>query len=86
MTTDRDDKIEATGTAAPPSTAEGLAKLFHESIRVLAPEHGYSTEDFGPWSDVPEKNRNLAVAAMGRVMDLLVSVSQDQEGEPTSGE
>jgi len=57
-----------------PWTAEGLAKLFHETYERLAPQFNYKTrvESAVPWEDVPENNRKLMIA----VCEELLSTGQ----------
>ena len=52
------------------TSAEDIARAFHETYERLAPEHGYETREASakPWDEVPEQNRGLMVAVVG---DLL---------------
>jgi len=54
------------------STAERIAKAFHEAYETLAPEHGYRTREASakPWSEVPADNKDLMVATVQRLLDL----------------
>lgn len=49
---------------------EKLAQLFHELYERLAPAHGYETrrESAKPWSEVPEKNRELMIAVCEEIL------------------
>lgn len=52
---------------------EGLAEMFHEAYERLAPELGYETRANSavPWSEVPEPNRSLMLAAAADVLQRL---------------
>jgi hypothetical protein len=52
------------------TTAERIAKAFHESYERQAPDHGYKTRERSavPWEDVPEDNKSLMKAV---VADLI---------------
>ena len=54
-----------------PWTAEGLAKLFHETYERLAPQFGYKTrtESAVPWEQVPEANRKLMIAVCASLLN-----------------
>lgn len=51
-------------------SAEELARLFHEAYERLAPSFGYQTreESAVPWSQVPERNKQLMIAVAGEVL------------------
>jgi regulator of replication initiation timing len=59
--------------AAAPVSAEGIARLFHDTYERLAPEHGYETREASavPWEDVPDANKSLMVAVAGHVLAAL---------------
>lgn len=70
------------------TTAEALARLFHEAYERLAPEHGYETrrESAVPWEDVPERNRALMVAVAAEIERTFTDlVGQATEFCPTCG-
>lgn len=50
---------------------EYVAKKFHEAYEQLAPDHGYETrkDSAVAWEDVPEKNKNLMIATVKRLLD-----------------
>lgn len=50
---------------------ELVARAFHEAYEELAPSFGYETrrESAKPWTEVPERNRNLMVAVVKRLLD-----------------
>ncbi|MFC8491772.1 hypothetical protein ACFUJU_13415 [Streptomyces sp. NPDC057235] len=52
-------------------TAEEIAQQFHEAYEELAPDHGYETREASrkPWSEVPEQNKGLMIAVVGRLLD-----------------
>lgn len=52
------------------SSAEKLAKEFHETYERLAPEFGYETrkETRVKWEDLPENNKRLMVAVCGELL------------------
>lgn len=47
-----------------------IAKAFHEAYEALAPSHGYETREASakPWEDVPEQNKNLMMATVGKLL------------------
>ncbi|MFD5107113.1 hypothetical protein [Streptomyces cinereoruber] len=53
------------------SRAERIAQRFHEAYEELAPSHGYETREASrkPWADVPEQNKGLMVAVVGRLLE-----------------
>jgi hypothetical protein len=57
------------GAIVPKTTAEFIAAEFHAAYEELAPEHGYETrkESAVPWEQVPEQNRRLMQAVVGRL-------------------
>jgi hypothetical protein len=52
--------------------AEELAQKFHEIYEQLAPSFGYETrkESAKPWSEVPEKNKQLMTAVCAEILKL----------------
>ncbi len=52
-------------------TAENLARRFHETYEVLAPNYGYKTreESRKPWADIPPNNRALMIATADVLLD-----------------
>lgn len=50
--------------------ARQLAQRFHEIYERLAPSFGYETrkESAKPWTDVPERNRNLMIAVCQEIL------------------
>lgn len=61
---------------------EQLAQRFHEAYERLAPSYGYETrkDSAKPWSEVPEKNRNLMTAVCGEMLALLKDDATDTGG------
>ncbi|WP_327376191.1 hypothetical protein OG393_20930 [Streptomyces sp. NBC_01216] len=59
------------GACVMAGSAEEIARSFHEAYEELAPSHGYETREASrkPWSDVPEQNRALMIAVVGRLLD-----------------
>jgi hypothetical protein len=59
--------------ARPHVTDAEVAELFHQAYEALAPLHGYETREASavPWADVPEANRRLMIATVGRVRSEL---------------
>ena len=55
---------------------EALAQRFHEAYERLAPHYHYETrrESAVPWSEVPEPNRSLMVAAAAEVIRTALSI------------
>lgn len=51
--------------------AEATARRFHVAYEALAPTFSYETreESAKPWEDVPEKNRELMIATVYKLMD-----------------
>lgn len=51
--------------------AEAVARAFHETYELLAPEHGYATrkESRVPWSKVPEQNKGLMIEVCRTLLD-----------------
>lgn len=49
---------------------EDVARFFHETYERLAPEFGYETrkDSAKPWSEVPEKNKQLMIAVATEVV------------------
>lgn len=49
---------------APPSPAEKLAQVFHETYELIAPTFAYATREASakPWRQVPVRNRRLMIA------------------------
>jgi hypothetical protein len=45
------------------TTAERIARAFHEAYEIIAPECGYETreESRKPWDQVPARNRELMI-------------------------
>lgn len=45
------------------SDSERIARRFHETYEMLAPEHGYKTRDESavPWEDIPKPNKELMI-------------------------
>lgn len=66
---------KAVALSRPRPTSEQLAQHFHEAYEELAPEHGYKTRTASakPWSDVPQKNKDLMIATCQRLLDTLWS-------------
>jgi hypothetical protein len=62
-----------------PVTAEGIARLFHDTYERLAPEHGYETRKASAvrWEDVPAANKSLMTAVAGHVLAALAGDSGD---------
>jgi hypothetical protein len=64
--------------------AEQIAQAFHERYERLAPSFGYRTREASakPWSEVPERNRNLMVAVAGALVDekVITPCSGDTTG------
>jgi hypothetical protein len=52
------------------STAEEIARAFHEAYEQLAPDFGYRTREASakPWDDVPEQNRRLMIATAAKLL------------------
>lgn len=52
-------------------TAEEIAQQFHEACEELAPSHGYETRETSrkPWSEVPDQNKSLMIAVVGRLLN-----------------
>ena len=52
------------------STAEEIARAFHEAYEQLAPDFGYRTREASakPWDEVPEQNRHLMVATVEKLL------------------
>jgi hypothetical protein len=65
--------------SAPPSSAEGIARAFHEAYERLAPAHGYQTRAASrvPWADVPASNRALMVSVVSELLCRGVLVGRD---------
>jgi hypothetical protein len=53
------------------SSAERIARCFHDAYEELAPEHGYATREASrkPWAQVPQQNRGLMIAVAQRLLD-----------------
>ena len=53
-----------------PSSAEALAKIFHQTYERLAPKFGYKTreESARPWEEVPEENKKLMIAVCAEII------------------
>ena len=53
-----------------PSTAEVIARRFHEEYEHLAPHFHYETrrESAVPWDDVPANNKALMVAVVNALL------------------
>lgn len=51
--------------------AEAVARAFHETYELLAPEHGYKTREASavPWSKVPEQNKGLMIEVARTLLD-----------------
>jgi hypothetical protein len=51
--------------------AEEIAKAFHESYELYAPEFGYRTRDASavPWEQVPAANKGLMVKTARALLD-----------------
>jgi hypothetical protein len=51
--------------------AEQIAQRFHEAYEELAPSHGYETREASrkPWSEVPQNNKSLMIAVVGRLLE-----------------
>jgi hypothetical protein len=61
------------------TTAEALARRFHETYERLAPKYGYETREASakPWEQVPKNNRQLMIAVCAEVgAELLVEAEQ----------
>jgi len=52
------------------TTAEQLARRFHETYERLAPDYGYRTREASavPWDQVPEQNRRLMIAVADELL------------------
>ena len=59
---------------------EELAKLFHETYEMLAPQFGYKTREASakPWNEVPKNNRELMTAVAAVVLTKLKINKEDQ--------
>ena len=55
------------------TTAEQMAKFFHETYERLAPSFGYETRKASavPWEEVPEKKRQLMVEVCAVCREVL---------------
>ena len=54
------------------TAAERVARHFHETYELLAPEHGWDTQETTrakPWGEVPAHNRELMVATVQQLLD-----------------
>lgn len=53
------------------TTAELIAKSFHETYERLAPDHGYETREASAvrWEDVPDNNKNLMISVAQELLD-----------------
>jgi hypothetical protein len=51
--------------------SEQIAREFHETYEMLAPEFGYRTrtESAVPWADVPSGNKALMIATVTRLLE-----------------
>ena len=56
---------------------EALAKKFHETYELLAPNYGYETrkESAKPWDEVPEQNKRLMIAVCGQIITYIAEPS-----------
>ncbi len=52
------------------STAEEIARAFHEAYEQLAPDFGYRTREASakPWDEMPRQNRLLMVATVEKLL------------------
>ena len=52
------------------TTAEKVARAFHEAYEQLAPLYGYETRNASavPWEQVPDNNRELMIAVADQLL------------------
>ncbi|MFI9598934.1 hypothetical protein ACIHCX_03465 [Streptomyces sp. NPDC052043] len=69
------------------TSAEAIARRFHETYEQLAPDHDYETREASrkPWSDVPDQNKNLMIAVVAKLLDEGVVRPGDDNEEAHDG-